>query len=499
MPQFDLVIRDALLYDGSGAAPTTGDLAIEGDRIAAVGSFDAGGTGGGSAKRTLDARGLALAPGFIDVHTHDDFAVLLHPDMAFKTLGGVTTCVIGNCGFGPAPFREAWQMAAGFQSAGELAGWEGHRGYVETLERAPPSLNVAMLIGHGTVRLAAMAEPKNSAPSAAELAKMKAIVEEGLEAGAIGMSTGLVYEPGRNAATDEIVELARLLAGSGALYATHMRDESLGLLDSIDEAIAIGERAGVPVQISHHKASGRRAWGMVSQSLARIDAAQRRGLDVHADQYPYTAGSTILSAVVADGRFGGGLGTLTADDVVIASAKGHADWEGKSIAVLAREMNLEPLAAAQRILAAAPGTTAVLHAMNEDDVRTVMRHPSTMIGSDGIPALDGRPHPRLYGTFARVLGHYARDLGLFSLEEAVYRMTGFPAAKFGFRDRGLLRAGMIADLVLFDPKTVIDVGTYEDPKHPPKGIAQVFVNGTAVVEQGKHTGARPGRALRRAG
>ncbi len=499
MPQFDLVIRDALLYDGSGAAPTTGDLAIEGDRIAAVGSFDAGGTGGGSAKRTLDARGLALAPGFIDVHTHDDFAVLLHPDMAFKTLGGVTTCVIGNCGFGPAPFREAWQMAAGFQSAGELAGWEGHRGYVETLERAPPSLNVAMLIGHGTVRLAAMAEPKNSAPSAAELAKMKAIVEEGLEAGAIGMSTGLVYEPGRNAATDEIVELARLLAGSGALYATHMRDESLGLLDSIDEAIAIGERAGVPVQISHHKASGRRAWGMVSQSLARIDAAQRRGLDVHADQYPYTAGSTILSAVVADGRFGGGLGTLTADDVVIASAKGHADWEGKSIAVLAREMNLEPLAAAQRILAAAPGTTAVLHAMNEDDVRTVMRHPSTMIGSDGIPALDGRPHPRLYGTFARVLGHYARDLGLFSLEEAVYRMTGFPAAKFGFRDRGLLRTGMIADLVLFDPKTVIDVGTYEDPKHPPQGIAQVFVNGAAVVEQGKHTGARPGRALRRAG
>ena len=494
MAQYDLIIRDALLYDGSGAAPTTGDLAIEGDRIAAVGSLAAG----GGAKRTLDARGLAVAPGFIDVHTHDDFAVLLHPDMAFKTLGGVTTCVVGNCGFGPAPFREAWQMAAGFQSAGELAGWEGHRSYVETLERAPPSLNVAMLIGHGTVRLAAMAEPKNSAPSAAELAKMKAIVEEGLEAGAIGMSTGLVYEPGRNAAADEIVELARLMTGGGALYATHMRDESLGLLDSIDEAIAIGERAGVPVQISHHKASGRRAWGMVSQSLARIDAAQRRGLDVHADQYPYTAGSTILSAVVADGRFGGGLGTLTADDVVIASAKGHADWEGKSIAVLAGEMNLEPLAAAQRILEAAPGTTAVLHAMNEDDVRSVMKHPSTMIGSDGIPALDGRPHPRLYGTFARVLGHYARDLGLFSLEEAVYRMTGFPAAKFGFKERGLLRAGMIADLVLFDPETVIDVGTYEDPKHPPRGIAQVFVNGTAVVEHGRHTGARPGRALRRA-
>ncbi|KPK08541.1 MAG: hypothetical protein AMJ64_03270 [Betaproteobacteria bacterium SG8_39] len=491
MAQADLVIRDALLYDGSGAAPVTGDLAIEGGRIAAVGSV------GGSAKRTLDARGLALAPGFIDVHTHDDFALRKHPDMAFKVLGGVTTCVVGNCGFGPAPFREAWQMAAGFQSAGELSGWEGHRGYLETLEREPPSVNVATLIGHGTVRLAAMAAPKNPAPSDAEMAKMKAIVQEGLDAGAVGMSTGLVYEPGRNAATDEIVELAKLMAGSGALYATHMRDESLGLLDSVDEAIAIGVRAAVPVQISHHKASGRRAWGMVSQSLARIDAAQRSGLDVHADQYPYTAGSTILSAVVADGRFGGGLGTLTADDVVIASSKGHADWEGKSIAVLAREMNLEPLATAHRILEAAPGTTAVLHAMNEDDVRTVMRHPSTMIGSDGIPALDGRPHPRLYGTFARVLGRYSRDLGLFLMEEAVYRMTGFPAAKFGFRDRGLLRDGFAADLVLFDPKTVIDVGSYEDPKHPPKGIARVFVNGVEVVAAAQHSGARPGCVLRR--
>ncbi|MDX1376942.1 MAG: D-aminoacylase [Burkholderiales bacterium] len=493
MAQFDLVIRNALLYDGSGAAPARGDLALEDGRIAALGAV------GGAAARSLDATGLAAAPGFIDVHTHDDFAVIKHPDMAFKVLGGVTSCVIGNCGFGPAPFREAWQMAAGFQSAGEVSAWEGHRGYLARLERDPASLNVAMLIGHGTVRLAAMAAPQNPAPSDAEMAKMKALVQEGIDAGAVGLSTGLVYEPGRNAQTDEIVELAGLMAGSGALYATHMRNESLQLLESVDEAIAIGERAGVPVQISHHKASGRRAWGRVSESLARIDAAQRRGLEVHADQYPYTAGSTILSAVVGDGRLGGGLGTLTADDVVIASSKGHAEWEGMSIAQLAREMGLEPLAAAQRVLEAAPGTTAVLHAMCEDDVRTVMRHPSTMIGSDGIPALDGRPHPRLYGTFARVLGRYARDLGLFLMEEAVYRMTGFPAAKFGFRDRGLLREGFVADLVLFDPRQVIDVGSYEDPKHPPKGIAHVFVNGVQVVDGGRHTGARPGRVLRRAG
>jgi N-acyl-D-amino-acid deacylase len=318
-----------------------------------------------------------------------------------------------------------------------------------------------------------------------------------MAAGALGLSSGLVYDPGRFAATEELVELCALMRGTGALYATHMRDESSGLLDSVREAIAIGERAGVPVQISHHKASGRSAWGKVSESLKLIEAAQAKGLDVHADQYPYTAGSTILSAVYRDGKLRGAIGDLTGEDVVIASTESHPQWEGRSLAQLGAQMGCSAEQAAERVLAADRGVTAVLHAMNEDDVRTVMRHPSTMIGSDGIPTIEGRPHPRLYGTFARVLGHYARDEKLFSMEEAVYRMTGFAAAKFGLRDRGLVRAGAFADLVLFDPVRIIDRGTFEDPKRLPEGIRAVFVNGKKAVDNGAVTGMRTGRVLRR--
>ena len=316
--------------------------------------------------------------------------------------------------------------------------------------------------------------------------------------GALGLSSGLVYDPGRFARTEELAELCALMRGTGALYATHMRDESTGLLDSVREAIDIGRRAGVPVQISHHKASGRTAWGLVRESLPLIEAAQRRGENVHADQYPYTAGSTILSAVYRDGRLRGAIGDLSGADVVIASTASHPEWEGRSLEQLGASMQSTAEQAAERELAADAGVTAILHAMCEEDVRTVMRHPSTMIGSDGIPTIEGKPHPRLYGTFARVLGRYARDEKLFSMAEAVYRMTGFTAAKFGLRDRGVVRAGAYADLVLFDPATIIDAGTFEDPKRPPEGIHAVFVNGTKAVAHGKATGMRSGRVLRRA-
>ncbi|HEY5636688.1 MAG TPA: D-aminoacylase, partial [Burkholderiales bacterium] len=484
MPQHDLVIRNARLADGSGAPLLEGDLAVDGDRIAALGNVP------GAGKRTIDAQGRVLSPGFIDVHTHDDFAAILHPDMSFKTAGGVTTCVVGNCGFGAAPWAEAVRMGQSFVDGGALPQWEGYGGYLAHLERHAPGANIAALVGHGTVRAAVMGK-KQGAPDAAEMKRMKAFVQEGLDAGCVGLSTGLIYEPGRHAKTDEVVELAALMKGTGALYATHMRNESQGLLDSVNEAVEIGRRAGVPVQISHHKASGRPAWGLVKDSLALIEAAQKKGLDVHADQYPYTAGSTVLSAVIADGRLNDGLGRLTPEDVVIASSAGHAHWEGSTLAALAQEMALDPMDAARRVLEAQPGTTVVLHMMDEADVQTVMRHPSTMIGSDGLPTLSGRPHPRLYGTFARVLGRYCRDLALFPLEEAVYRMTGFPAAKFRLHERGLLKPGFFADLVLFDAKTVIDVGTYEDPNRMPAGIAHVFVNGVEVAADGRGTGARP--------
>lgn len=494
--RYDLVIRGATLLDGTGAPPTPGDLAVRDGRIAALGAIEAAPAEGAPA---LDGRGLALAPGFVDVHTHDDFAVLLHPEMGFKVQGGVTTVVVGNCGLGAAPHAVARGMAGAFHPGAALPDWDGYGGYLARLDESPPSCHVAALVGHGTVRAAVMGGAAR-APEPGELAALRALVREGVEAGCFGLSTGLLYEPGRHARSDEIATLAAEFAGRGGLYATHLRDEGTGLLDSVREAIGIGEQAGVPVQISHHKAAGRAAWGRVRESLALIEAARARGVDVMADQYPYTAGSTVLAAVVSfvEGERGGA-GRGEPADVVIASAPGHPEWEGRSIAALAEAWAVAPGAAARRVLdAEGPRCTVTLHMMAEEDVRTVLRHPTTMIGSDGLPTLHGKPHPRLYGTFARVLGHYARDLGVLSLAEAVHRMTGLPARRFGLTDRGVLRPGAWADLVLFDPARIADVATYADPHHPPAGIAHVLVDGTAVVRDGAHTGARPGRALRRA-
>ncbi len=448
---------------------------------------------------SIDARGLALAPGFIDVHTHDDFALIVRPEMDFKILGGVTSVVVGNCGFGAAPYPMAAFMARAFHPDAVLPEWDGYAGYLALLDREPASTNSAVLVGHGTVRASVMRN-ENRAPSAAELELMKGIVREGRDAGAVGFSSGLVYEPGKFATIDELSALAAEMSGTGAVYATHMRNEGAKLLDSVREAIEIGRRAGVPVQISHHKAAGEDAWGLVRESLLLIERAQAEGLDVHADQYPYTAGSTSLAAIVQNGAFESGpnaLGSIAPENVVIASASKRRDFEGRTIADLALELGLSARDAAIRALELSPGVTAVMHTMNEDDVRTVMRHPSTMIGSDGIPSLPGKPHPRLWGTFARVLGRYARDLGLFPLEEGIHRMTGLPARKFGLHDRGVIRENSAADLVLFDEATILDVGTYEDPNHPPRGIHHVFVNGTRVVRDGAHTGERPGRPLRR--
>ena len=495
MSAYDLVIRGADVYDGTGAPPVSADLAVADGRIAALGALEPARVAGAP---LLDGRGLALAPGFVDVHTHHDFAVLLHPEMGFEVQGGVTTVVVGNCGFGAAPHPVARAMAAAFHPDPQLPAWDGYAGYLARLDGSPPSCNVAALVGHGTVRAAAMGGVAR-APEAGEFEAMRGLVREGVEAGCFGFSTGLLYEPGRHARSDEIAALAAEFAGRGGLYATHLRDEGAGLLDSVREAIGIGEQAGVPVQISHHKAAGRAAWGLVRESLALIEAARARGVDVMADQYPYTAGSTVRAAALSffeDER--GGIGRGDPADVVIASAPGHPEWEGCSVADLAAGWGVPPRDAARRVLdAEGAGCTVTLHMMAEEDVRTVLCHPTTMIGSDGLPTLRGKPHPRLYGTFARVLGHYARDLGLLSLAEAVHRMTGLSARRFGLVDRGVLRPGAWADLVLFDPARIADVATYTDPRHPPAGIAGVWVNGVPVVRDGAHTGARPGRALRR--
>ena len=493
--RYDLVIRGGTVYDGTGAPGVRADVAVTGERIMAVGPIDAPGAA------EVDASGMAVTPGFIDVHSHDDFAVLLDPDMPFKVMQGVTTTVVGNCGSGVVPYDAAIARFGRLSPGAKPPAWDGFAGYLARVQEAGPSLNVAVLMGHGSLRAGAMGLEQRR-PTTGEMDRMRGWIREGVEAGAVGLSTGLIYEPGRYAATEEIVALARELGPDGGLYATHMRNEAAGLVEAVAEAIRVGEEGGVPVQISHHKAGGRDNWGKVGASLALIEAARSRGLDVTADQYPYTAGSTSFHAVVQNGAFRsdspGGLGTLAPDQVLIASAPKHPEYEGLTLQALIDRWALPVDDAAARLLREeGEACFVVVFSMDEADVRTVMKHPTTMIGSDGVPAAGSKPHPRLYGCFPRVLGHYVRDEGVLDLPTAVHRMTGMPAAKFRLKDRGVVRPGAFADLVVFDPARIRDTATYEDPRRFPEGIQRVYVNGTATARDGRHTGARAGRALRR--
>lgn len=490
---FDVVFRGCSVYDGSGAPPVVADVAVADDRVARVGAVpERGGV-------EVPARGLCLAPGFIDVHSHDDFAALLEPGLPFKLLQGVTTEIVGNCGMGAAPFGPALELARSFHPDCQLPAWEGYRGYFERLEAEPPSANVAVLAGHGSIRAEVLGSTSARPASAAEQARLGHALGEALEAGVLGMSTGLIYDPGRHATAAEVLELARQL-GAGGLYTTHVRSEADALLEAVEEALDVGERAGVSIQLSHHKASGRNNWGRVVETLALVEAARANGRDVWLDQYPYTASSTGLAAVLASGslRGHGRMGELRPQDVVLAAVTGHPEWEGSSVAEVARHWQVDPQKAAQRVLDADPHAWVVVHGMCEEDVRRVLRHPATMIGSDGIPQSLGRPHPRLYGAFPRVLGHYARDEQVLPLEQAIFKMTGLPAARFGLRGRGVIAPGNFADLVLFDPAVVLDTATFDEPRRYPAGVHDVYVNGRAVVRQGRHLGTRPGRALRRA-
>lgn len=491
MASYDLVLRDATIYDGTGGTPFVGDVAVQGDRIAAVGQVQ------GVGAVDVAARGLRLAPGFIDVHAHDDFAALLQPELPYKLLQGVTTVIVGNCGMGVAPYGQAVELARSFEPECRLPTWEGHAGYLALLETAPSSANVAALAGHNGMRAAVMGADAARPADDKELSKLEGLLDEALAAGVLGLSTGLVYEPGRHADSVELVALARRLGPRG-LYTTHLRNEGLGLLSALEEALQLVEESGVGLQLSHHKASGRSSWGRVVESLARVDEARQRGFDVWLDQYPYTAGSTLLSNLVTRGALDvrDGLVELRPEDVVLSAVAGHPKLEGSSLARLAAEWRTSAATAAERLLALDRSAWVVAHSMCEEDVRRVLQHPATMIGSDGIPQRSGRPHPRLSGTFPRVLGHYARDEGVLTLEMALWKMTGLPAARFGLQDRGRIAPGYFADLILFSEE-FRDAATYEEPRRCPPGVHAVYVNGRIVVRDGVHLGTRPGRVLRR--
>ncbi|MBX6367530.1 MAG: D-aminoacylase [Rhodospirillales bacterium] len=478
MPDFDLVFRNATLIDGTGAPRRAGSLAVEAGRIGLVGDVPEG-----AGRDEIDLGGKALAPGFIDVHTHDDRALLAEPSMAMKASQGVTTVVVGNCGVSLAPLlldgRAPPPPLDLLGGTGDFR-YRSFAEYLAALDAAPAAVNAACLVGHSTLRVGTMDRLDRPA-TADEIEAMKTKLGEALDAGAVGMSSGLFYAPASAAPPAELESLAALLRPAGALYTTHMRDEGDHVLDSLDETFALGANAGVPVVVSHHKVTGRGNFGRTTETLPRIAAAQARQ-HVGLDAYPYPASSTVLRPVMVE----------RAEKTLVTWSVPHPEATGRDLAELAREWGVTIEAAIERLQPAG----AIYFMMDEADVRRVLAFPSTMIGSDGLPH-DAHPHPRLWGTFPRVLGHYSREVGLFPLEEAVRKMTSLPAAEFGLRDRGRLAPGFAADLVVFDPSTVIDRATFEAPATPSAGIELVLVAGTPVWRDGRPTGSRPGRVLRR--
>lgn len=469
----ELVFRRATIYDGQGAPPAVGDLAVTGTRISAMGVVPRG-------RREIDAPGLALAPGFIDCHTHDDWALTQH-QMTPKLSQGVTTVVTGNCGISAAP--HVWgrprpspvnlHLVAPDHAFPSFAGW------FDALNREGIEVNAVCLVGHTMLRAMVMDDLLREA-TPTEVGTMGCLLDQALADGVAGMSTGLEYEPAGSASTEEIVFLASRVGEQRGVYATHLRDEMDGVLAAMEEAFAIGEQAEVPVLISHHKCSGLANFGRSRDTLALFEAMRGR-LDVSLDAYPYDACSTELAM-----RF-----VENARQTVVTGSALHPEAAGRDLEELADEWKMT-LGGAVAVLSPAQ---AVYFDMAEEDVRAILAYPHTMIGSDGLPR-DARPHPRLWGTFPRVLGRYARDIGLFPLEEAVRRMTSLPAARFGLTDRGVLRVGAMADLVLFDPLTVTDAATFADPIRPALGIHGVWVNGQLVWNGSATTGARPGAVLK---
>ena len=475
--QADLVVRNATLFDGSGNPPVSGDIAISDDRILAIG--DLYNYRGAS---EMDAGGKALAPGFIDVHTHDDRALLNNPLMPSKISQGVTTVVTGNCGISLAPLalKQPPPPPLDLIAPTGDAFYPEFSAYLNALDNEPPALNAACLVGHSSLRVGVM-DDLNRPASRAEITTMCTRLDTALAAGAIGLSTGLYYRPAKASSSDEVIELCRVLKPYGGIHTTHMRDEATHIVDSLEETFHIGRSADVPVVISHHKCAGRSNHGRTKQTLTLIEQArqtQRLGLDV----YPYTASSTVLDPERMQ----------EASKVLITWSTPHPEVGGRDLNEIAADWNLSVEQAAARLQPAG----AIYFMMAEDDVRRILSYPHTMIGSDGLPH-DTHPHPRLWGTFPRVLGHYARDIGLFTLEEAIRRMTGLPARQFGLKNRGMLQPGAYADLVLFDPATIIDRATFENPLQTAAGIEQVWVNGRRVWADGESTGTRPGRVLRR--
>jgi N-acyl-D-aspartate/D-glutamate deacylase len=478
MPRADLALTGGIVVDGTGGDRITADVFITADRISAI---VPPGSDRPPAAETIDVTGRVVSPGFIDVHTHDDNAVLVNPAMTAKISQGVTTVIGGNCGISLSPIVPR-DLPPPLNLLGGKSAFRFARmsEYAEAVNAAAPSINIAALVGHQTLRVGTMEDVSQKA-NASELDAMRALLSDCLEAGAIGFSTGLWYKPNSAADIDEVAALAELLSDKGGVYTTHMRDEHDKVMDSLRESFETANRADVPVVISHHKCAGPKNWGRTKETLPFIEAA-RQNQPISLDAYPYTAGSTVLEPQMVD----------EAIRIMVAWSVPHPEKAGKDLADVAAEWAISQRDAAVRLAPAG----AIYFQIDEQDMRRILAYPPTMIGSDGLPH-DTHPHPRLWGTFPRVLGHYCRDEKLFSLEQAVHKMTGLSAINFGLTDRGVVREGAFADLVVFDPETIIDRATFDQPTQAATGIDHVIVNGTVGWSNGGPTGQSGGGFIRR--
>jgi N-acyl-D-aspartate/D-glutamate deacylase len=477
MTACDTLIRKAMVIDGSGTEAVGADVAITDDCISAVGALD-----GYAAKHVVDAGGKILAPGFIDTHTHDDISLIRKPEMLPKLSQGVTTVITGNCGISAAPVQLNGAPPEPMNLLGDAEAFRypTFASYVAAVKAAAPAVNVAALVGHTALRSNHM-DRLDRVATADEIKAMRAQLQEALDHGALGLSTGLAYASASSASTDEVLELTELLAQANAIYTTHMRTEAQAVLEAMEEAFHIGRHSRVPVVISHLKCAGIDNWGRSGEVIQLLNEASL-SQDVGCDCYPYDASSTTLTARQVDERI----------KITVTWSTPHPEMGGKTLAEVAQSWDVPQIEAARRLGPAG----AIYHSMSEDDMRAFLRHPKAMIGSDGLPN-DPRPHPRLWGTFPRVLGYYSRDQKLFPLSEAVHKMTGLPARRFGLSDRGLVRENYKADLVLFCAETVRDTATFAEPIRAAEGIESVWVNGVLSYKDQRSCSARSGRFLAR--
>jgi N-acyl-D-aspartate/D-glutamate deacylase len=477
MPRCDTLILNPRIIDGTGEAASQASVALRGDRILAIGDLKHY-----AAETVVDGEGLVLAPGFIDVHTHDDLAVIQAPEMLPKLSQGVTTVIVGNCGVSAAPVRLSGAPPDPMNLLGDVDAfcYPTFAHYAKAIDATRPAVNVAALVGHTALRNNHM-DRLDRAATAAEIQAMRAELSDALEHGAIGLSSGLAYGNAFAATPEEVRTLAEPLGVAGAVYTTHMRSEGEAIQQAIEESLRVGQTCKVPVIISHLKCAGIANWGRSSEVLATLDTA-RTSQNIGWDCYPYAAGSSTLDLRQVDERV----------KITITWSTPHAEMAGRTLAEIADAWKINQVEAARRLQPAG----AIYHSISEEDMRHILQHPATMIGSDGLPN-DPRPHPRLWGTFPRVLGRYCREQKMFSLTQAIHKMTGMPARRFGLRDRGIVRAGCFADLVLFNPETIRDNATFDDPICAADGIEAVWVNGIHSYENRASTGQRSGRFLPR--